>query len=128
MPATVHYLKPRTTLANLREPSRAEDEALLRVMRAFEDCGVHVVDAHEVLNMRALHDGAAEIAKKFAPFNDQSAHKATSPYLNQPLRTEEEVRAKRGPRIPRARGLLEMIAAQTGLDRAFLKLIGGGNE
>lgn len=123
---TVHYLLP--PVGNVREPTREEDERLLRVMRAFEDSGVRVVDADEALDMQALHDGAAEIAKKFAPLNDQSAHRATSSYLNQPLRTEEEVRAKRGPRIPRAKGLLELIAEQTGIDRAFAKLIGRDHD
>lgn len=50
-----------------------------------------------------------------------------SEYLTRPLRTEAEARAQLNrPRIPRAKSLLECIAEQTGIDRAFAKLIGGG--
>ena len=44
-----------------------------------------------------------------------------SPYLQQPLRTEAKVRAAR---MPQAEGLLQCIARQSGLDRAFAKIAG----
>lgn len=48
MPATITTLYPakiskRQTLADLCEPDRREDEALLRVMASFEDAGIAVI-------------------------------------------------------------------------------------
>jgi len=113
MPATVHHLpiRPRQTLANLCEPSREQDEALLRVIAAYEAEGGQVL----------FSDEADEPAPVAAP------QPYVSPYLQQPLRTEDEVRALRNqPRIPQAKGLAQLIAEQTGLDRTFAKLFGGG--
>jgi hypothetical protein len=45
-----------------------------------------------------------------------------SEYLTRPLRTEAQARAAR---IPKARGLADLIAEQTGIDRMFTRMFGG---
>ena len=113
MPATVHHLpiRPRQTLRDLCEPSREQDEALLRVIAAYEAEGGQV-----------LFDEQADEPKPV-----EAPQPYVSEYLTRPLRTEDEARAQLSrPRIPKARGLLDLIAEQTGLDRNFAKLFGGG--
>lgn len=136
MPATVHHLpiRPRQTLANLCEPSREQDEALLRVIAAYEAEGGQVLFSGE----SSEEGDASQEGDRRQPGADQcptdgkhslavtSPAPYVSPYLQQPLRTEDEVRALRNqPRIPQAKGLAQLIAEQTGLDRTFAKLFGG---
>ena len=126
MPATVHHLpiRPRQTLRDLCEPSREQDEALLRVIAAYEAEGGQVLfdeptgPVVEQLGTAAAVTSGANPDRAPAPF--------VSPFLELPLRTEEEARAQLNrPRIPRAKGLLEMIAEQSGIDAAFKRIIGG---
>lgn len=104
--AKVIQFPPRTTLAQLCDGhTREDDDKLLRVIQGLEGRGVEVTFDE--------------------PKDEPAPQPYVSPYLQQPLRTEAEVRAAREPRIPRARGLLEMLAEQTGLDAAFTKIVGG---
>lgn len=101
---------PRQTLRDLCEPSREQDEALLRVIAAYEAEGGQV-----------LFDEPADEPKPV-----EAAQPFVSEYLTRPLRTEDEARAQLNrPRIPRAKGLLEMIAEQSGIDAAFRRIVGG---
>ena len=103
--------RPRQTVADLCAPSREDDEKLLRVIAAYEAEGG-----------RVLFDEPADEPKPV-----EAPRPYVSEYLTRPLRTEDEARTQLNrPRIPKARGLLDLIAEQTGLDRNFAKLFGGG--
>ena len=103
--------RPRQTFADLCAPSREDDEKLLRVIAAYEAEGGQV-----------LFDEPADEPKPV-----EAPQPYVSEYLTRPLRTEDEARTQLNrPRIPKARGLLDLIAEQTGLDRNFAKLFGGG--
>lgn len=116
MPQVLQFPK-RQTLRDLCEPSREQDEALLRVIAAYEAEGGQVLFSGE----------SSEAAEEKGPDALASAPQPhVSEYLTRPLRTEEEARAQLNrPRIPRAKGLLEMIAEQSGIDAAFRRIVGG---
>lgn len=71
MPATVIDIRTRH-----REPTRADDERLLAAMREAETLGLYVVESEE------------EAVRQATDF--------VSPYLLQPLRSEQEARAQLG--------------------------------
>lgn len=102
--------RPRQTFADLCAPSREDDEKLLRVIAAYEAEGGQV-----------LFDEQADEPKPV-----EAPQPYVSEYLTRPLRTEDEARAQLNrPRIPQAKGLAQLIAEQTGLDRTFARLFGG---
>ncbi len=58
-------------------------------------------------------------------FKPKAPEPFVSEYLTRPLRTEDEARAQLNrPRIPKARGLADLIAEQVGIDHMFVKLFG----
>ena len=106
--AKICKFPPRTQLRDLCDGfTREDDEKLLRVLDKYDDEG----------RVSYAEDGSAVVDVGPQPY--------VSPYLQQPLRTEAEVRALREPRQPKVKGLLDLIAEQTGIDAAFRKLMGG---
>ena len=112
--------RPRTTLRDLCAPSREDDEKLLRVIAKLEDCGVTVAFEGDAPTREDGDEPACALSASREALS--SPNPFVSPYLLQPLRTEAEVRAAR---MPQAEGLLQCIARQSGLDRAFAKIVGG---
>ena len=104
----------RELLTALRSSDRAHDRAADEIKALRQDA-------------TANQDEARTTAKAQSEALSTSPAPFVSPYLERPLRTEDEARAQLSrPRIPKARGLLDLIAEQTGLDRNFAKLFGGG--
>lgn len=93
MPATVHHLpiRPRQTLADLCEPSREQDEALLRVIAAYEAEGGQVLFSGEGPET-AEEKGPDALASAPQPY--------VSEYLTRPLRTEQQAREDRAKLPP----------------------------
>lgn len=95
MPATIHTLYPAKI-----EPNTIE--------RAFDEL--------ELAQAAAKRD-ARQAARDVSPRLERMAEST---------RTEDEARAQLNrPRIPRARGLADLIAEQTGIDRMFARLFEG---
>jgi hypothetical protein len=113
MPQVLQFPK-RQTLATLTEPSRADDERLIRTIRKFEEVSGVPVLFPDLGECEVVDLTPAQVLP-------------VSPYLNRPLRSEAEVRALRNePRVPKVKGLADLIAEQTGLDKTFARLFGGG--
>lgn len=96
MPAAVTDIRTRqalrTKFADLCAPNREDDEKLLRVIRGFEERGKIVTfpsESSEAGDGLTREGGKSETAG--APASSPAPF--VSPYLLQPLRSEDEVRA-----------------------------------
>jgi len=104
MPATITTLYPaktskRQTLADLCEPDRAQDEALLRVIQGFEDRGREVVVEGDAPIREDGERGGIPGAGSFAAAAS-SPNNFVSEYLTRPIRTEQQAREDRAKLHP----------------------------